>query len=125
VGHVEETAAFDDPRGVLGPLLGPTHVSQQLSGTFEALPQRLRRSALVVAIVPGSLAADQVTVPTAQGQSVTVSWTGTVLPGANPGSDCSGAALATVPTSTVPKSYELSGFERHLRKALGNARRCG
>jgi len=52
---------------------------------------------LVVVIVPGSLAADQVTVPTSQGQSVSVSWSGTVLPGANPGSDCSGAALSADP----------------------------
>ena len=52
---------------------------------------------LAVAFVPGSLAADQVTVPTAQGQSTSVTWTGTVLPGANPGSDCSGAALSADP----------------------------
>ena len=52
---------------------------------------------LAVAIVPGSLAADQVTVPTVQGQSTSVTWTGTVLPGANPGSDCSGAALSADP----------------------------
>ena len=60
---------------------------------------------LVVMIVPGSFAADQVTVPTTQGQSVTVTWTGTVLPGANPGSDCSGAALGADPhivNITVP-----------------------
>jgi hypothetical protein len=61
------------------------------------VPVGILAIALVVTIVPGSLAADQVTVPTAQGQTVTVSWTGTVLPGANPGSDCSGAALATDP----------------------------
>src|SRR4029079_7026833 len=61
------------------------------------VPVGILAIALVVAIVPGSLAADQVTVPTAQGQTVTVSWTGSVLPGANPGSDCSGAALSTDP----------------------------
>lgn len=49
--------------------------------------------ALVIVIVPGSLAADQVTVPTTQGQSVTKTWVGTVLPGANTASDCSGGAL--------------------------------
>jgi len=49
---------------------------------------------LAVVIVPRSLAADQVTVPTVLGQSTSVTWTGTVLPGANPGSDCSGGALS-------------------------------
>jgi hypothetical protein len=34
-----------------------------------------------------------VTVPTTAGQTATVTWQGTTLPGANPGSDCSGAAL--------------------------------
>src|SRR5436190_3878976 len=29
-----------------------------------------------------------VTVPTADGQVVTVTWTGTMLPGSNPGNDC-------------------------------------
>jgi hypothetical protein len=64
--------------------------------------------ALIVVIVPGSLAADQVTVPTTEGQTVTMTWTGTTLPGANPGSDCSGTALGAdahafnilVPTGT-------------------------
>jgi hypothetical protein len=57
------------------------------------IPILVLASALVIVIVPGSLAADQVTVPATQGETVTVTWTGTVLPGANPGSDCSGAAL--------------------------------
>jgi hypothetical protein len=47
----------------------------------------------VVAFAPVSVAADTVTVPTTVGQSVTVTWSGTTLPGANPGSDCSGTAI--------------------------------
>lgn len=48
----------------------------------------------VVALAPVSLAQDQVTVPTTVGQTVTVTWEGTVLPGANPSSDCSGTAVS-------------------------------
>ena len=59
---------------------------------------RARRLALVILFVllvqitgaPASIATDQVTVPTIVGQVVTVTWQGTVLPGANPTSDCSG-----------------------------------
>jgi hypothetical protein len=44
---------------------------------------------LTVAFYTGSSAAqDQVTVPTTVGQTVTVSWQGTVLPGANTSSEC-------------------------------------
>src|SRR3954466_7016734 len=44
---------------------------------------------LTVALYPGvSAAADQVTVPTTVGQTVTVTWQGTVLPGANASSEC-------------------------------------
>jgi hypothetical protein len=53
--------------------------------------------AVVVGLVPIVSALDQVTVPTSAGQTVTVTWTGTVLPGANPGSDCSGAAISGDP----------------------------
>jgi BNR/Asp-box repeat protein len=53
--------------------------------------------AVVVGIVPIVSALDQVTVPTTAGQTVTVTWTGTVLPGANAGSDCSGAAIGADP----------------------------
>lgn len=45
-------------------------------------------AALVTASVPTTLALGEITVPTAVGQSVTVSWTGTVLPGVNPSSEC-------------------------------------
>jgi hypothetical protein len=59
-------------------------------------------------IVPGLQAQDQVTVPTVPGQSVTVTWSGTTLPGANPGSECSATSLGAdshavgiaVPTGT-------------------------
>jgi hypothetical protein len=44
-------------------------------------------------IVPGLQAQDQVTVPTLPGQTVTVTWTGTTLPGANPTSECSATSL--------------------------------
>jgi hypothetical protein len=51
--------------------------------------------ALVAIIgVPTLAGADQMTVPTTVGQSVTLTWQGTVLPGANPTSDCSGTALS-------------------------------
>jgi hypothetical protein len=43
---------------------------------------------LVAVLVPASDAADQVTVPTTVGQTVTITWQGTVLPGANPTSEC-------------------------------------
>jgi len=51
--------------------------------------------ALLFVAVPSSSAADQLTVPTVIGQSVQVTWQGTVLPGANPTSDCSGTAIST------------------------------
>jgi hypothetical protein len=44
-------------------------------------------------IVPGLQAQDQVTVPTIPGQSVTVTWSGTTLPGANPDSECGATSL--------------------------------
>lgn len=47
---------------------------------------------LVVVIAPASEAQDSITVPTTAGQTVTLSWQGTVLPGANPTSDCTSAA---------------------------------
>src|SRR4051794_24727523 len=47
---------------------------------------------LVVGIVPASQAQDSITVPTTVGQKVTLTWQGTVLPGANPTSDCTTAA---------------------------------
>ena len=53
--------------------------------------------AVLVAVVPIVSALDQVTVPTTAGQTVTVTWTGTVLPGANPGSDCSGTPISGDP----------------------------
>src|SRR6266545_1657826 len=58
--------------------------------------RRLATGAAVVVLavlVPFSVsrAQDQVTVPTSVGQTVTVSWQGTTLPGANTTSDCSGA----------------------------------
>jgi len=52
-------------------------------------------AALLFMVVPESEAADQVTVPTVIGQSTSVTWTGTTLPGANPTSDCSGVAVST------------------------------
>jgi hypothetical protein len=61
---------------------------------------------------------DTVTVPTTPGQTVTKSWTGTILPGANPTSSCSGfEALAddhvvTInvpdPTYTVPAIFRFT-----------------
>jgi hypothetical protein len=47
----------------------------------------------MLVIVPGLQAQDQVTVPTLPGQSVTVTWSGTTLPGANPTSECSATSL--------------------------------
>src|SRR5262245_16645747 len=44
-------------------------------------------------MVPLVSAQDTITAPTVVGQSASVSWQGTTLPGANPGSDCSGTAL--------------------------------
>lgn len=55
-------------------------------------------AALVVALMPASGAQEPVTVPTAPGETVTVSWEGTVLPGANTSSEC--GPLDVVPTPT-------------------------
>src|SRR5258706_7748632 len=62
--------------------------------------RRLRVVVLVALVAVGMLgvaggiqALGDVTVPTTAGQAVTVTWQGTTLPGANPGSDCSGTAL--------------------------------
>ncbi len=62
----------------------------------------------IVAFAPPLRATDEVIVPTTIGQTVTVTWEGTVLPGADPGSDCSGTAISadvheinlTVPAGT-------------------------
>ncbi|MPZ62327.1 MAG: hypothetical protein GEU93_13740 [Propionibacteriales bacterium] len=43
---------------------------------------------LLVGVAPPSSAQEQVTVPTTPGETVTVTWEGTVLPGANPSSEC-------------------------------------
>jgi hypothetical protein len=45
---------------------------------------------VVAALAAPSPAQDQVTVPTTPGQTVTVTWQGTVLPGANTSSECGG-----------------------------------
>jgi hypothetical protein len=45
-------------------------------------------SLIVTASVPATLALGEITVPTTPGQSVTVTWTGTVLPGVNTSSEC-------------------------------------
>jgi hypothetical protein len=45
-------------------------------------------SLLFTASVPAAVALGELTVPTTPGQSVSVTWTGTVLPGANPSSEC-------------------------------------
>lgn len=51
-------------------------------------------AAVVVAVfAPAGEAAEPVTVPTAAGQTVTVSWQGTILPGANTSSECSAGSL--------------------------------
>jgi hypothetical protein len=57
----------------------------------------LPMAALLFLVVPDSQAADQLTVPTTIGQSTSVTWTGTTLPGANATSDCSGVAVSTDP----------------------------
>lgn len=43
---------------------------------------------VLTASVPATLALGEITVPTTPGQSVTVTWTGTVLPGVNTSSEC-------------------------------------
>ena len=50
-------------------------------------------AALVAVFAPAGEAAEPVTVPTAAGQTVTVSWQGTILPGANTSSECSAGSL--------------------------------
>jgi hypothetical protein len=45
-------------------------------------------STALAVVAPSSLAQEQVTVPTTPGETVTVTWEGTVLPGANPTSEC-------------------------------------
>ena len=59
-------------------------------------------SALAVVLWPGwSAAQDQVTVPTTVGQTVTVSWQGTVLPGANTSSECGQATDVGADTHAI------------------------
>jgi len=52
-------------------------------------------SLALIVVVPRLAAADQLIAPTTVGQTVSVTWQGTVLPGANPTSDCSGTAIST------------------------------
>jgi hypothetical protein len=59
-----------------------------------------------------ALADHQITVPTTPGQTVVASWQGTVLPGANPSSDCSGATAVgadrhSVTLTVPPGAYDL------------------
>jgi hypothetical protein len=49
----------------------------------------------VTLFAPEALAADRVTVPTVAGQTVTVRWNGTVLPGANADSECANSGSAS------------------------------
>jgi hypothetical protein len=69
-------------------------------------------SALAAALWPGlSSAQDQVTVPTSVGQTVTVTWQGTVLPGANTSSECGqatdvGADAHTIDISVPAGTYD-------------------
>src|SRR5919109_109180 len=59
-------------------------------------------SALAVVLWPGwSAAQDQVTVPTTVGQTVSVTWQGTVLPGANTSSECGQATAIAAATHTI------------------------
>src|ERR671925_2107 len=59
-------------------------------------------SALAVVLWPGwSAAQDQVTVPTTVGQTITVSWQGTVLPGANTSSECGQATDVGADTHAI------------------------
>jgi hypothetical protein len=56
---------------------------------------------LLGVVVPASGASDQVTAPTTVGQTVTVTWQGTVLPGANPTSECG------LPTDVGASTHEV------------------
>jgi hypothetical protein len=64
---------------------------------------------LMAVLVPASSAQDQMTVPTTIGQTVTVTWQGTVLPGANPTSECGatdvGASTEDVAISVPAGTY--------------------
>jgi len=64
----------------------------------------------MLALVTGIQAQEQVTVPATAGQTATVTWQGTTLPGANPGSDCSGTALGAdshaIDIAVPPGTYD-------------------
>jgi hypothetical protein len=66
---------------------GGKNVALRRTGLIESAA--LLSALLTIFLYTGASAAqDQVTVPTAVGQTVTVSWQGTVLPGANASSEC-------------------------------------
>ena len=79
-------------------------------------PRRLLAvlSALVLALttsVPATVAVGEITVPTTAGDSVTVTWTGTVLPGVNTSSECGlvtdiGADTHTETLIVPPGTYD-------------------
>jgi len=65
----------------------------------------------VVFYTGSSAAQDQLTVPTTVGQTVTVSWQGTVLPGANASSECGqatdlGADSHAIDIAVPPGTYD-------------------
>src|SRR4051812_14333171 len=67
---------------------------------------------LTVAFYTGSSsAADQVTVPTTVGQTVTVSWQGTVLPGANTSSECGQATDVGADTHAIDVAVPAGAYD--------------
>src|SRR5215212_11363323 len=65
----------------------------------------------VVFYTASSAAADQVTVPTTVGQTTTVSWQGTVLPGANASSECGQATDVGADTHTIDVAVPAGAYD--------------
>src|SRR3954451_3854190 len=69
--------------------------------------------AVVVAVFAApSAAQDQVTVPTSVGQTVTVTWQGTVLPGANASSECGQATDVGADTHAIDVNVPAGTYDQ-------------
>src|SRR5437868_10330476 len=67
---------------------------------------------LIAVVAPASQAQDSITVPTTVGQTVTLTWQGTVLPGANPTSDCTGAGAVAADVHEVDLSVPAGAYDQ-------------
>ncbi|MGH9051276.1 MAG: hypothetical protein ACRDY4_16215 [Acidimicrobiia bacterium] len=69
-------------------------------------------SAGLAVVAPSSHAQEEVTVPTTPGETVTVTWEGTVLPGANPTSECGLPTDAGADTHDVELAVPAGAYDQ-------------